>query len=432
MKYFISIAILLVFLHSTSDAQKKHKGIRAEDSFTGITEDKDNKIVKIIIIHGTGCKPETYSKSLIEHLSKNLHLTEENGYKSDNVRFSFGLVSFKVFEFKPSDNLKQTYQFYSIHWSKLTALQKLDLLNEDKPQVPRGLLAGYVKKNILIEQLSDFLLYNNDSIKKYMFTSSALFVRRILFLDNPCDFKQYSETLLTKNISPLDLNPKVDISVNVSKLYIISGSLGSSILYDIYNQKDDDDEWSRYLSHHITNKELYNEAVRKLNNQQTKLFKSSVQTDYISTRLIFASKKIVHYALTNQFNLIGLQDQSYLDIARDDPDFLFKNLEIIAFGDPSDVLSYYVPHYKFERQGVTVNNVVLRIKKPWNLFSKAHTLAFYNKKLHKVIAEGYTVKQKQKKEISGCERCKNKKCKKIEEGKKKKSLPCQCWEEEFY
>ncbi|MFC2104362.1 hypothetical protein ACFLS4_03305 [Bacteroidota bacterium] len=425
--------ILLLSCANSIYSQKKHKGMRAEDSFTGIIKDT-SKIVKIIIIHGTGCKTRTYSHTLIKNLSDELYLSKDNGYKESVAEFYFDSISIEVREFVSSIPSKQSYHFYSIHWSKLTALQKLDLLNEDRPTASRGWISRIVKENILIEQLADFLLYNNDYIKDELYEAATIFVRRILFLDYPT---KYKDIALGKEDSPedLELKPEVDISVNINKLHMITGSLGSSILYDIYNRCSDGDPWSTYLSDAIYSPEEYDQNFI----EQMYIACSDEKSMYnmlgdivIPTGMIFAHKDIVHYALTNQFNLIGLQSQSYLNFSNETK-FLFKKLELIAFGDPSDVLSYYVPPYKFESSGkVDVTNVSFKVKGFFQFFSKAHTNPFYDKKLHKTIVNGHEVKKKENKEIRGCSDYDSKKCKKRESGKSKKRLPCTCWEEEYY
>lgn len=447
--YILLFFISLFFLTDSGFSQKKYKRMRAEDSFSGIKSDT-NKIVKVIIIHGTGCKTPRYSYNLMKNLSEELKITEDHGYTISKAMYYYysdkpDTISFEVREFVPSDATKKEFHFYSIHWSKVTASQKLDLLNEDRPGkgVTRSWLSKFVKEKVLIEQLADFLLYNNDSIKMHLAKGAQVFVRRLLFLDNPTDYKYLSKSLLIDNIIPDTSNdvfsPQVKLSVNTSRMNVITGSLASSILYDIYLKPDTTkaiDEWSKYLYRNL-NDTLDHISFRK-NYYRNKLGKSQSEidkySDTVQIKYVFANKSIVHYALTNQFNLIGLQKESYLSIT-DPDDFIFNNLELIAFGDPSDVLSYYVPPYRFESSdgNIQVTNVSFKVKGFFQRFDKAHTKSFHKRKLHEKIANGFILNEEAKdKEIRGCVGFKSNKCKKRETKKIKKRLPCNCWEEQYY
>ncbi len=382
MKRLLSI-VVLILLPNILWCKKYYM----DGTFNGIESDS-SKIVKILIIHGTGVKHYSYSYPLINNLANKLNFSSG---ECDTVHFYLNKnksVTVDLFEFK---NKTRKVHIYSVHWSELTKRLKEYLLAEDDLYndfniMERGTIAKLVKEDLFISQLSDFMLYNNPKIEKELNDALRLLLGLIVLDNSPTDHRQIPDFYINpknhqtyfKTISELD--PSTFNATN--HIHAITGSLASSIIYN-YGRKD-----SFFDALPINDTVMKAKIITKI-------------------RAYYKGCQGNLFMLTNQLNLLRLQ---YLDIHNpknktlDSIKSIFlKGLNIVAFRDPADPLCYHVPKKYFANPNlnVTVTNVIIKSKGPFDIFIKAHTKPFRNQELHHLIFDGGHFKRSHNKHVNG-------------------------------
>lgn len=368
------IVLILVGLPLSLSAHKYYM----DGDFPGIKED-DSEIKKIIVVHGTGVKHPLYSISLIKNMASFMGFEPDSGkkaryYLNYNIIHNAHTIITDIHEYKSPE---QTVHFYSVTWSELTKPFKERLLAEDDlyndhRAMRRGAPAKLIKEEVFISQLSDFMLYNNEEIRNELYSALDRLLMTVVPDDDPIEHKgKYDYYLrLGPNEGNLKEYPQLndELFSKTKRIHAITGSLASNIMYDF---------------------------GKGLKPGGTKRTKAEIESRK-KVRNFYKSISGNLYMLTNQLNLLRLQyqeigkyDKNPLDTVDSDALFL-KNLNIVAFRDPADPLCYHVPQKYFSKSeiGINITNVIIKSKSFYEIFIKAHTKPFRNKKLHQLIFEG--------------------------------------------
>ncbi|MBL4657349.1 MAG: hypothetical protein JKX73_05065, partial [Flavobacteriales bacterium] len=274
------------------------------DSFTGIQKSVDtNDLTQVITVHGMRHKTPNHFDEMIMGLVKNLNFYETptldtvhtcfpldcdpkprtrllRDSTSEEIDYLAGATSVRVLEFENSNDKK--LRFYVVYWSPLT-YQGKEWLKKTSRLEEKSALTRLLNKDLISYGLGDVALVLNGFEDPLHATFSEAF--KLAERDNKLPAKENA--------------------------FIITGSLGSKLLYD-------------YVS------ELHH-----------------------STRVDSVMKRLDKwFMLTNQLSITSFKDielgvhgpdlyKHYMNNWDDDPNR--DSLHIVAFNDPNDILSFRVP-----------------------------------------------------------------------------------------
>lgn len=317
--------------------------------FKGIKEAfKKDTIVKVLTIHGMNSKKPENFNTMIYGIAENLRFNLVSIDTLHNMVDTFsstmaGTPQIRVIHFSNSNN--QILKFYDVYWSPIT----------------------FPTKSILTE-----LDHEKDIHKKRTFLTST--VKSKLVNNGFCGvtlmINQFNESLqncLDKTfelmISDQDRRENINSKHFNKNTFFISGSLGSKLLYD-------------YVTGRI-NKEQ--STTRAYTNMQISL-----------------KKMHTFFMLTNQLPLIAFKDLDptmEFDSAKyirhiygqwDDITTVADSLNIVAFNDPDDILSFLLP--KPQSGKIKVKNIQLNqtAALEFNVFHLFKFLTRIDKKLRQL------------------------------------------------
>lgn len=324
----------------------------------------DVQPVRMLYIHGMGIYTDmefaqTFANSLTEKLNLTKGGCEEEIPLQNNLETSPGgqLPQAKLSICTYADSQRRTLQLYAVRWSPLTEGIKKAVLSYDSAENYEDDRVKYnreMKKEVMNESLSDPLLYLSPH---YQDDLQLVMQQAICFI-------------ASRNDSCETVKPTMGVQQNNRGLFIITESLGSTMLYD-------------------TLKKIYRDGD-SLKAAGEKLIRDSV----------------VHYMFANQLPLLclGRYDPAPGDKGRDcitntgtkaaQQD---KPLTIVAFSDPNDLLSYPLKKEQFQELAISnpvaVTNVLLNVEK-WTLLyvfvhpHDAHTGHRKNADVLQIIACG--------------------------------------------
>lgn len=314
------------------------------DSLKQSTEEQP---VRMLYIHGMGIYHSTefvepFANRFTEKLGLTLKGCKENTLQTEAKSPRPGGQSphalLSVCTYTGSQN--RTLMLYTVLWSPLTEEIKKDVLGYDSAAIYEGERAFFsktLKKDVMNDSLSDPLLYLSPNYQNKL---RVVMQQAICFVASRNDDCATTKPTLT------------GIPLKNSGLFVITESLGSTMLYD-------------------TLKRIYRSGDG-LKAAGEKLLRDSV----------------VHYMFANQLPLLclgrynddhGPGGRHCIDeggttkiLSYESQDKPFK---IVAFSDPNDLLSYPLKKQQFkdfsENKSVEVTNVLLHVEK-WAFMGLAY------------------------------------------------------------
>jgi hypothetical protein len=362
--------ILLIFLLQSCTISK-YKLRKVEGTFPGIsqglkTNPETPKDIKVLIIHGIGPQTEDYANPFIQKMAQKLGYTLNDTLTLDTMSFENNRGKTFIHKYKIKGNW---ISFYSIFWSEITQPYRERLKeNHSEFKGNRAWLNNKIKKEVLNDNLIDFVLYTSNTFKKEIKHPVYETLNKI-YEDNIKVERKYN---LTKSI----LTPQLD-----KKIYMISGSLGSKILLDVISnyevlpgEKIVLPEIQKYYKDQL-------KSIFMLSNQLPLLSLSYASPDYEST----------NYVYQNYFGLCNFLNQPSN-----------STINLVSFYDPNDILGYNPikndPDCSLNRDcqecGSRINRSRIVLNNARNIadvfspIKKAHVEVWNNKKVLQYIING--------------------------------------------
>lgn len=341
MKRIILIVCILqcLFFCNAAHAQQRRK-LLAEATFEGILNDKGTQQLNVLIIHGTGIKPDTYADKMMAYCFKKVKAGSLD--TSDVYRSEDGLITVRkisgVFE------EKRKLSFYVVHWSDYTAVAKKDVHDTERNKnVNRGLISRFLKNRVLIREFYDFVIFSN------------------------IGFKQKIKQAMDKAFDDIVVNS----AGKESALNLVSGSLGSSIFIEYVNKLQFDV---------AENAQAFTKA----------------ETDHIKGKIDYITDNTCRFfMLTNQVNFLEAiiaQKEPLLKAAAPQ-----KTMQVVAFRHTNDALSFYLPQARAAQfvNFMPVKTINVRYKNVLrgNFVMKAHTRPMELKKIYNALLFGSDYKK---------------------------------------
>ncbi len=330
----IAYALQCLFFCNATHAQQRLK-LLAEGKFEGILNDKHTEQINVMVIHGTGIKPDTYADNMMAYCFKKV----KAGSPDTNVvyRSEDGLITVRkisgVFE------EKRKLSFYVVHWSDYTAVAKNAVHDTERNKnVNRGLISRFLKNKVLIKEFYDFVIFSN------------------------VEFKQQIKQAMDKAFDDMVAHA----AGKESALNLVSGSLGSSIFIEYVNKLQFD----------------IGENAEAFTKAEKSKFKRKI--DYIT------DNTCRFFMLTNQVNFLeSIIAQKELLLKAAAPE---KSIQVVAFRHTNDALSFYLPQARAEQfvNFMPVKTINVRYKNilRGNFLMKAHTRPMELKKIYNALLFG--------------------------------------------
>ncbi len=333
--FIIGVIQCLCISHEAT-AQQRLK-LLAEGKFEGVLSNKSTEQINVMVIHGTGIKPDTYADKMMAYCFRKVKAGKPD--TSYVYRSTDGLITVRKISglFEGTRRLS----FYVVHWSDYTRAAKKEVsCIESCHNVNRGLISRFLKNKVLIKEFYDFVIFSNIKFKEKLAEA----------IDSAFD-----------DIMTASEGKK-------SALNLVSGSLGSSIFIEYVNG----------LQYDITMRMAALSAVEKTNVMR--------KIDYISgTTCRF-------FMLTNQVNFLEsiiAQKEMRLHAISEQ-----RSIQVVAFRHTNDALSFYLPQKRAEQfvdfMPVKVVNVRYKNVLRGNFFMKAHTRPMELKKIYNALLFGST------------------------------------------
>lgn len=281
-----------------------------------ITADTLVKDTRIMIVHGTGIKELNYADNFVNNFMDRLAGDYTIAFRDTiNLGTNAGEILVKKYVFG-----EETIRFYILNWSGVTNRYKewlLDNYASNKNGLKPAGVNKNLKQNIMIENLSDFVLYSGhlkDSIR-YPFKQCM----RLMFASED----QYNEFEDKKG--EIKYNALYEFKATNRNIYLITGSLGSKITLDM----------------------LYDQENSELD----------FECDSIVCDFFFKQLKGI-YMLSNQVPLLSLYYMTggIKDVDKEYKEYVYQNyyglcnylennpstgkMDYVAFNDPNDILGY--------------------------------------------------------------------------------------------
>lgn len=331
--------LALLFLISSASAQQRCK-LLAENEFEGILSDEQTRQINVLVIHGTGVKPDSYADNMTSYCFREAgacKVDTQNLYTSQD-----GLITVKKVTGQIGKD--RTLAFYVLHWSNYTAAAKeMVHATERDRNVNRGLISKFLKNKVLIKEFYDFVVFSNTAFKAQI----------AMALDRAMDDVLKASAGKT------------------SALNLVSGSLGSSIFIEYVNRL----QYEQSLQEPALSKEAKENIGRKI--------------DYIT------GNTCRFFMLTNQVNFLEsiiAQKEQMLLMAKKE-----NTMQIVAFRHTNDALSFYLPQNTaslfVDFMPVKVTNVRYKNMLRGNFLMQAHTRPMDLRKIHKALLFGSAYKK---------------------------------------
>lgn len=235
---------------------------------------------------------------------------------------------------KYSNETSRKIKIVSLSWSDITLPKELDLLDESNPYKNRIAYINNKLKIFMNDGFGDAILYLNPIYKKTVHTSIRLGIEKACSEDKKL------------------CNPK-----NV----IVSSSLGSKMLFDVLDEnlemksvkyKDFFPKIEQVFmtSNQIPLIDLFTTDVYLKSKDKNKYLKISQNTNNksVNSNSQISNNKVL-IEIQNTVNKYNLE----------------KSLPIIAFTDPNDALSYFIPKTHVTNENMTFTNVTLSYANWW-------------------------------------------------------------------
>lgn len=334
--------------------------------------------VKVLMIHGVGTHQPGYSARIRDNLSKTLNLTVLSRSPKDitllNPKNQAPIGMLRVFRMQ-DEARKHTLLFYELTWSDITTPQK-QILRYDYSNEYSYKRAGF-----------------NNSVKKFLDDTGP---DPMIYLTDKEDLilnatKQATCWMLGNTWAELNPSQKKVCMVSSYKqiknlehenIVFITHSLGSRILIDtIVNIADD-----------ITRSDIkkHKDAELIINALKTKEFTAFMLANQLPILQIGRPKPEVSRQISQYCTPSGKHHDKRI----------FKQLNIVAFSDPNDILSYDIPQefvdeYIDSRICPSVTNVNINIAEAISAFGlevvnpmAAHTEYDNDTRVVNIIAKG--------------------------------------------
>ncbi len=339
---------------SEEEKSLKQCEIRGQ-SFEGIaTYLEQDKTVKVLMIHGVGTHYAGYSGRIQENLAKDLNLTVFSR-RSKNITLispkdrKTDIGNLRVTRMQTADR-KKTLLFYELTWSIITSPEK-QILAYDYSGLYSYKRAGFNNgiKKFFDDTVPDPMMYLVDN-GDYILDSSKQAI--CWMLSSEFDELPFSEKKVC-NVSAY--NQIKDFADN--DMVFITHSLGSRILIDTLA-----------------------DVVDSVSKADAKIVKSADSQKIINS---MKNKELTVYMLANQLPMLQIGRKTpkivnqYKQYCTKGGKYynnrVFKSIDIVAFSDPNDILSYDIPqdfvdNYIDSRMCVNVTNVSLNIENPISAF----------------------------------------------------------------
>jgi hypothetical protein len=338
---------------------------------------------KVLMIHGIGSPQEGYSTRLLENLSKELQLnaTESRIREIDLINPYIGKESLGklIVSRHFNKDSKKELIFYELTWSAIIESEKnqIEYDNSEKYAHNRADLNNSMKL-FINSHVPDPMIYYGDSRQKIILSVAQSLCW--MFYGDWHDLNQTKENYCNNRDLPLHHGIRKD------DYSIVTHSLGSRIIIDSL----------QWVSEQVANAKKedlteYPNVVRMLD--------------------AFRDEEISIYMLANQLPLLQLgrekpkvtnQIKEYCQESGTHwDDRLFKQLNIVAFSDPNDLLSYGIPP-KFAREKMDsricpkITNIEINVTDVTSLFgigefanpANAHNGYDNDEQVIKLIAHG--------------------------------------------
>ncbi len=398
-KFTFFFFIILLYNFCTSCSILKVHSVSNE--FDGIKSSIDNKDVdstdiRIFITHGVGPQELDFSEKFIAGIMKETNEYTKVASKTINVNEGRIFIS----QYSQGSN---KITFYSVHWSNITEEFKGWLKeNHQQTKNSRAPVNNYIQTKIMNENFSDFVLYKSPFYKcriqapiieamKYMYG----------YKDLPSGF-----------IS--------EIPLDNTDIYLVTGSLGTKIVFDvlndiIYEGKSllSNSEGSNILERDIIPVCIYPDI--QLNEIDSVKWFSNSKKIALTTSIQKTTIKTI-FSLSNQIPLLSVDELN----ASDGDNFkeYYQNntahicnficnlnqdsFQLVGFYDPNDILGYALWASRDEygycenNSRLIVSGCVIDNARVWLcLFAhpkNAHVGGWKNKKIISMIYNGSKIK----------------------------------------
>lgn len=306
-------------IHKSPSENKGECRVLSE-GFKGINEIFNKKgNIRVIMVHGIGNRVPGYSTNLHNALAYKLDLNEKTKKYKDIILKSSNVPGedighLRVFKMSKTDGSKEMI-FYEFTWASVTAPLKASL-DFDSNASRRTELAKIGKK-FVNEKGTDALIYlGNDNVNKRIKAGmmQSLCWMMVENWDNLPESESYECTEKNIAIVSSDKNP-----------VIITHSLGSQIAIDTLQSMasyDEDETADRSFV-----PESFKEYARNLESNVF-MFANQLPAIALGKTAPKVSNSINDYCIEGA----KFYNKRYL-----------KKLNIIAFSDPNDILSYSIP-----------------------------------------------------------------------------------------
>lgn len=311
-------------------SSKRH----VEGAFTGlhekiIVQGPMTKDTRIMVVHGTGEKELTYADTFVNRFiialsGKKAHQFNNRQFPKDCPDVIIPLTdggTIIVRKYKIGD---ETIRFYIVHWSDITHPYKqylydneTDLAQYHKP----ASLNKNCKKEIMLVNLSDFVLYSGDL--RHTIRKPVEKCMQLMFIkeDEIASFEGIQD-------DPGKIDKLFDKDNTTDRdVYLFNWSLGSRIALDVLSNNKQDT-----LAYQC-NSEVCDFFYKHLRG----IYMMSHQAPLLSTR--YLAKRPFPNGVNNIDELY--QYQNYFGICN----FIMNNkyarpIDFVAFSDPNDLLGY--------------------------------------------------------------------------------------------
>ncbi len=336
------------FLDKGKDDQKNSYCEIKGRNFEGINYYFSNDdTVKVLMVHGVGSHKPGYSTRLQESLAKKLglnvasRLPKEFKLKSPEQNDK-GIGTLWVNRYQNQDSSKEML-FYELTWSEITQEQR-DLLAYDSSKIYAYKRAEFNQsvKKFLNDTIPDPLIYLSKD--------------RVFILDSlkqaDCWMLGYSWDSLPQNSSEICKISRPEQLANLEheKIIFITHSLGSKILIDSFEDI-------------LAELEL---AKERLPEKSKPLIKDMQDNRFLV--FMMANQLPILQIGDDAPKVVGQYDDYCLPSGKKYASRAFAGVDIVAFSDPNDILSYDIPpkfvdKYLDSRMCPTVTNVSINVAK---------------------------------------------------------------------
>lgn len=334
----ILLYCILVSSNACTTIYTKSDLDKAEGKFSGISQIlKDHPLTQILMVHGMGSHKIGYSGFIRNGIVENLRLKPHknrgtiilcNSSDEKCIRHAF-LKSWDYID--QAEN--KTLRFYELTWAPVTAPIKQTSLAEDQEIAEYRVPLNNALKEFINDSLSDPILY----IGSYKENIQDIVMQTL------CTIILDTHDELTNDPAPCSQHEKLVRAKSSDRgVAFISHSLGSKIIYDALIQ-------------------LGSGGLPSLHSTGSSAGKSDDRDSRRGDRLLadvtthFLSKIYSVYMMANQIPFLEMASASGVVSAFDKQNAILnllnlrssrEPLQIIAFTDPNDLLSYPLPpHY---------------------------------------------------------------------------------------